>query len=165
MALTNEQRRALLMAYSDDHLLTEGCRHEWGVAARTIRSLQERGFIVAGQGRHGSEYDITEAGKDALGARWPGGKVPKRFRTALQKALEVLGVPLDELEFKRPREVTQAWSRGEEEYDFSDALLVVVGAHMQDDVVWSAVARMLSEAGFFCYAEVDRYHVGFWPVE
>jgi hypothetical protein len=166
MKLTNEQRRGLLLAYSDDHCLTESWHREWGVSARTIASLIERGLVVAREGgRSGREYDIAEAGKDALGARWPGGKVPKRFRNALKKAMEALGVPFDDLEIKRPNEMPTTWSDDEAECDFSGALAVVVGPDVGEEVAWSAIARMLSEAGFLCCAEVDRCHVGFWPVE
>ena len=166
MRLSYKQRDALMWAYSDDHILTECPDAEWGAMPRTIRSLVQRGLIVAAGGPSGVEYDITEAGKDALGARWPGGKIPKYFRTALKKAAAALGVTLDDVDLYRPCEAPAMWSLDEVQYDFSDSLLVVVGAYVhQEREAWSAVAQMVSDAGFPCYAEVDRDHVGFWPKE
>ena len=166
MRLSDKQRNALLLAYSDDDNLTECPDARWGSSPRTIGSLVQRGLIVATDGPSGLEYDITEAGKDALGARWPGGKVPKYFRTAFKKAAAALGVSLDDVDLYRPGEAPAMWSLDEVQYDFSGALLVVVGAYVHlEEAAWSAVARMVSDAGFPCYADVDRDHVGFWPKE
>jgi hypothetical protein len=166
MRLSDMQRNALLMAYSDDHVLRECPDAEWGSSPRTIRSLVQRGLIVAADGPSGLEYDITEAGKDALGARWPGGKVPKYFRTAFRKAAAALGVSLDDVDLYRPCEAPPMWSLDEVQYDFSGALLVVVGAYVHlEEAAWSAIGKMLSDAGFPCHADVSCYLVDFWPKE
>lgn len=167
MRLSYKQRDALMWAYSDDHILTECPDAEWGAMPRTIRSLVQRGLIIATDGHYGLEYVITDAGKDALGARWPGGKIPKYFRTAFKKAAAALGVSLDDVDLYRPSEAPPKWSSDEVQYDFSGALLVVVGkyVHLEEKAAWSAIAKMLSDAGFPCHADVSDYLVDFWPTE
>ena len=164
MKPTDKQRLALLTAYADETELVEDQDPEFGMSPRTVQSLVQAGLIAPCEESDEDSYQITPAGKEALGAVWPHGRVPKTFRAAARQAMEALGVDLSEAELKRPSDMPQTWYSDAAECDFTEAKLVVVGALCDNvEVTWSAVATMLTEAGFACYATMLRNIVVFWP--
>ena len=171
------QRRALMLAYSDEHALYVDSDPEFGVNPRTARSLVERGLLSverSGDDEYAEEsWSITRAGEKALGAWVPPSRHPKRLKTAIRKALEAFvedGASL-RAAVLRPRELgRQVWTADEQLADYGEALAVIDLADYEfefavDDVAWGCVGRMVSKLGFPCYLEAGYGVVGVWSGE
>lgn len=173
--LGEAQRRALMLAYSDEHNLYVDSDPEFGVNRRTARSLVERGLLEVerdGDDEYAEEtWSITRDGVKALGAWVQPSRHPKRLKTAIRKALAVFAHEGESLKLAvlRPDELCrQVWVDDETVADFSEAHAVVDLSEYEfeiDDVAWGCVGQMVSDLGFRCYVEDGRDVVGVWPEE
>lgn len=147
----------MLTAYADEYDLVTDPDPDFGASPRSVQSLVQAALVAPSEESDEESYQITSAGKQALGAVWPQGRVPKTFRAAARQAMEALGVDLSEAEFKRPSDMPQTWYSDDAESDFTGAKLVVVGALCDNfEATLNAVATLLTEAGFACYVETLR---------
>lgn len=163
MKLTPKQREALLLVYSNGYDLDVD--PDFGASPRTVKALLERGYIESEDQSEDPSYRITSEGKEVLGAHWPVSSKPKTIKTALKKAMSALGIDASDASIVGPRTLGKVWYNDDERADFTGALAIVVDAYADDEVEWAAVATMVSEAGFPCYAEQLRNMVAFWPEE
>ena len=173
--LTESQRHALLFAYSSRHELFDFGDEFGGVSQSTLRSLVRKRLLEFEDpdDREG-ELLLTRKGRAALGLEGAVMRRPKRMATAVRRALAHL---LDgDANIKKPEAVflpkhipATVWVNDEQCADFSDALMLVdvdeAGLDGFEDVEWSAVALMVTELGFPCYAERTRHLQAFWPDE
>lgn len=165
------QRRALMLAYSDEHDLYVDSDPDFGVNPRTARSLLDRGLLHVERDGDEETWSITGDGAKALGAWVPPSRRPKRLKTAIRKALAVFVEDGESLSraVLRPDELNhQVWVDDETVGDYSEALAVVDLAEYEievDEVAWGCVGRMVSELGFPCYVEAGHGVAGVWPNE
>jgi hypothetical protein len=171
--LTESQRHALLLAYSSRHELYDYGDDFNGVSQSTLRSLVRKGSLeFEDPDDPEGELLLTRQGRAALGLQGAIMRKPKRMSTAVRRALEhLLG---GDANIKKPEAVflpkhipAALWVNDEQCADFSDALMLVdvdeAGLEGFEDVEWAAVAQMVTELGFPCYAEQTRHIQAFWP--
>jgi hypothetical protein len=169
------QRRALMLAYSDEHDLYVDTDPEFGVNPRTARALLDRGLLQVerdGDDDYAEEtWSITRAGEKAVGAWIPPSRRPKRLKTAIRKALTTFiheGASLSRAVLRPDELGRQVWAGDETVAHYSDARAVVDLEEYEyevDDVAWGCVGRMVSDLGFPCYVEEGQGVAGIWPNE
>jgi hypothetical protein len=170
--LTEKARDALMIAYGDQISLYPD---EWGIGAHpnTIRSLVKKGLIAPDEDDDfWCEYDITDAGKIALGIVPALRRPPKRLKTAICRAI---GVFLEEPFTLRSGIFTPdkihavVWVNDEQQADYSEALMVVdltdADLYGFEDHWWACVGQLVRDMGFEVYADVGRQIVAFWSTE
>ena len=173
MKLSEQQHWALLTAYATDVIVTVRFDPEdTGFAKSTLRSLVRKGLLgPPADGDDWSECAVTEAGLVALGVSPPPvGDV----EAVLARAIELL-IPyeLDENEPMTGDEIPRAcveedWANDTTVWVETDGFRAAVtyqhGAMLHDndldctgfDVVWDAVARLLTVAGY--PTQVERHN-------
>ena len=173
--LTESQSHIVRMAYSDDYVLYGGSDDFDGVSPASLRSVLKRGWVApVDPDDPDDELELTEAGRSALGIPAALKAPPKRFKTAVLRALDHFMGP--ESATRQPGAVFRpeclpgtVWVNDEQKADFSEALLLVdmdeADLNGFDQVDWSCAARLVSEMGFPCYVTNQRYIQAFWPEE
>ena len=172
---TDRQRHALMLAYSEHHVLYGYGDEFTGVSPNTTRSLLARGWVVPiDPDDIDDELVITRTGKRVLGLTGVFLRKPKRMKTAVVRAVGYFVYPEPKLRaatFRPEKLNSTVWVNDEQKADFSDALLVVdmsqadlVGL-ADDELSWACAATLVSELGFPCYVSRTRYVQAFWPDE
>ena len=165
--LTPAQKKGLLYAWSPDFVLEPSDEPGWGTSSRTVKSLAAKGLIQAAEAE--DEWDTTPAGAEALGVL--PGKPPKTFAAALARFAPVF-VDTSSIDLRR-RATGARFSGDDVQKDFAGALTVIDLSDddsygdddLEPELLWSCVARAISEAGFPCTADCDGDVVVFWPEE
>lgn len=168
--LSDKQRDALMKAYSDDYTLYADSDPMFGTHPKTIGALVSKGLIEPLDEDDETEYDITAAGRKALGLTGSAMKKPGRVRTAVHRAIVLFLGDTPDLKASifPPKKLNAAvWVNDEQQADYSDAMMLVdlreADLGQVDEHVWSCVAKLLGELGWDCYVEANRKIVSFWP--
>ena len=172
--LTQAQENALRLAYADDFILY-GVPDPDGVRRATLQSLKKQGWV-----RPDDPSDpegtlvLSRRGRSVLGLRGTLMRKPKRFRTALVRAISHFVDDRVDLKSKDilfvPKDLPGAvWVDDERRADFSAARLLLdleeSDLDWVEDVDWSCVATLVTELGFPCFTSRTRYIQAFWPEE
>ena len=169
--MSEKEKLALMRAYGDDYCLQPDESSEFGPHPRTIRSLVKKGLIEPeDEDYFYCEYDITSAGRVALGVTGSLMRKPKRLKTAIRRAIgHFMGETpnLGRCVFTPDKLSYVVWVNDEQQADYGDALMLVDidAADLMgfEDFRWSCVGALVRDLGFECYADVDRLLVAFWP--
>jgi len=179
--LTTAQTRVLLTTYAagpDDGWCPD-IGSDTGSAKVAIR-LFDDGYLRNGGTDAAPHYFVTEAGRAILGVDLA--KPPKQVSKAAKRGLAWLGFEEDACQVLVGRNAP-VMGLNEGTADFRGCrftLNVIDGVQpyqtggvkalanepLDDDLLWDALARFVTELGFPCTAERERgYHVGFWAQE
>ncbi len=170
--LSDKQRAALLMAYSDDYSLVADSDPMFGAHPQTIRALVKKGLLEAESEDEDAEYELTSKGRKALGLTGSAMKKPGRLKTAVHRALVLFVDDAPDLKaciFPPKKLNATVWLHDEAPLDYDDALMLVdlreADLGRVDEHIWSCVAKLLGELGWECYVEANRQIAAVWPVE
>ena len=169
--LSDKEHKALMFAYSEDLTLVADTDPMFGSHPRTIRALAKKGFIEAyDEDDEESEYELTRAGRVALGLTAAAMKKPARVKTAVLRAIRIFIGETRELKacvFPPKQLNAQVWVNDEQAADYIDAMMLVdlreADLGFVDEHCWTCVGQLVGELGFPCDVETNRQIASFWP--